>query len=163
MRRFHFRLERVLQWKQQRQRQAEIRQQQAQWVLAAAKTATEQLSARLVQAAQALEAQIGQPIPVASWLARQDHGAQIRRALETAEADVQLANQKLQEAEALRTQIATEVEALLVLRQRQWQAYQEEAVHTEQNRLDELGLRRWQKAQGDDAFGARARNEGQHP
>ncbi len=160
MQRFHFRLERVLQWKAQRERQAEIQQQEAQLALAAAEREVQDLTAQLTQTAQTLAAQIGHPVAISSWLAHQDHSAQIRQTLEAAEARVGLAVQQLQEAEARRTGIALEVEALRTLRRQQWQAFQEEAARAEQTRLDEVGLRRWQAAQRGEAFGAQARKDG---
>ena len=44
--------------------------------------------------------------------------------------------------------LATEVEALDTLRQQQWDRWRQEAQKADQDRLDEVGLRRWQDARG---------------
>lgn len=161
VKRFHFRLERVLKWKQQRQRQAELLQQAAQLAWTAAQAEVQELQARFAQAARALEGQIGQAVPIGAWLAKQAYGDQIRQALESAEARFGVAAQKLREAAAQRTQIATEVEALLILRRQQGQAHKEEATRTEQQRLDEVGLRRWQLLQDEETLRQRPPPEGE--
>ena len=44
-------------------------------------------------------------------------------------------------------QVATEVEALSTLRGQQWEQWRQEVAAADQERLDELGLRRWMAAQ----------------
>src|SRR2546422_8526661 len=118
MKRFHFRLERVLKLKQQRERQAELRQQQARLMLENAKANVAVLTDRLIQNAAALEAQIGNLVQPDSWIAGYQYLAQIGQALELAEVKARRAGEGVREADALRARIAIEVEALLYLRRR---------------------------------------------
>ena len=133
-----------MKWKQQRERLAELRQKQARLVLDTANSAVQMLQERLSQTALVMQARIGQSVTTAAWIAHYHHAAQLGQTLESAEARARQAGQALQQANAERAKIATEVEALIHLRQRQWQEHQRQIARLEQNQLDELGIRRWQ-------------------
>ena len=146
MKRFLFRLERVLKLKQQRERLAELRQQQARQLVEAARAEVSRLTEQLQQTAGALRGKGAGPVPAGTWIAHYVHSAQLGQALESAEVHVQRALQRLQEAAAQRTKIAQEVEALQHLRGQQWQEHSQDMMRAEQVRLDELGMRRWTAA-----------------
>jgi flagellar export protein FliJ len=148
LRRFHFRLERVLKLKQQRQHLAELREQQARLNLDAAQARARALDEELAQAAQALCLQVTGPLSSGAWLAASAHTAHLSRAMQDAALQVGKAAKAVREAEATRIQRATETEALLHLRLSAWEEHRDEAVGSEQKRLDEEGLRRWQAHRG---------------
>ena len=148
MKRFHFRLQRLLKLKRQLERQAELRQSQARASLDAVETEVTGLLDRLTESSRAIESRIGQPVPPDCWVARYQYSAQIGRALDSAETAARFAACKLDEANAARTRVAREAEALSHLRQRQWQAHERQATRTEQQYLDGLSLRRWSAAHG---------------
>jgi flagellar export protein FliJ len=147
MRRFQFRLERVLKLKEQAERAAELRLKQARVTLEQARAEVVALWGRLTQNAVALAGRVGTPVPTGSWVAYYEHSAQLAQALNVAEANAQRALQALQEAAAQRAKIATEVETLKYLRHQQWQEHWAEVARLEQIRLDDLGMRRWRAAQ----------------
>ena len=151
MKRFQFRLQRVLKLKQQRERQAELVQQKARLALEQARGEVRVLAERLAESAAAIEKDIGQTIPPDSWMARYHHAAQIGRALEAAEARARHAEERLQEAQRKRARIATEVEALRTLERQEWDKHIDESKRSQQENLDEIGLRRWQAAQANRA------------
>ncbi len=147
MKRFRFRLQRVLKLKQQRERLAELRQLQARRALEAIRAEAARLRERLGQTAGALGGKLGAPIPAAAWVAYYEHSAQLGQAIEAAEARAERAARTLQEAAAQHAEIAREVESLLSLRRSQWELYLQDAARVEQTRLDELGMRGWTSAQ----------------
>lgn len=135
MKRFEFSLERVLQVKKQRERLAEMLQQQARLAFDAAQAEVDALHAQL--------ARLAQPDGPLSWMARQQQAALVSQAVERAEGRAAQARARLEEAGRARARIATEVEALAHLRQQQWQAFRREQQNAQQAQLDEFGLRRW--------------------
>lgn len=143
MKRFEFRLARVLKLKRQREQLAEIRQKQARAALDAAQAMVAAQEQRLAQTADTLAAQVGQALASLTWIALHEQSVQLSRLVQEAEAQQRQAAQKLQEAEAQRTQMKQEVEALLFLRRQQWQAYQQDLARAQQEQLDELALVRW--------------------
>lgn len=147
MKRFEFRLERVLKVKQRRQRLAELRQQQARARLDAAQARVAALQGEIRDTAAAVERSIGGANSRQLWMALYERSRLLGQALEAAEVKVRQAEQELSQADAGRRQIATEVEALLNLRQQQWQGYCRDVARVRQEQLDELGLRRWLAAQ----------------
>jgi flagellar export protein FliJ len=144
VRRFEFRLERVLKVKQQRQRLAELQQQQARARVETARSVVATLQGEIRETAAAVQRNLG---GAQLWLALYERTRILGQALQVAEVKVQQAEAELSEADARRRQIATEVEALLNLRQQQWQRYCQEVARVQQEQLDELGLRQWLAAQ----------------
>ncbi|HZT82338.1 MAG TPA: flagellar export protein FliJ [Gemmataceae bacterium] len=156
MKRFQFRLERLLRLKEQRKRQAELAQAQARQALDRARAEVASLLGQLAAAAEECARRVGRPLPAGEWLLRQDHVGRLRAALDAAEEGVRQAERNLAEADARRARAALEVEALTRLRQRQWEAWRRDADRAEQGQADELGMRRWQA-------GAEALAGGQSP
>jgi flagellar export protein FliJ len=142
MKRFHFRLERLLRLKQQNELQAELRQRHARGVWEAAGREVDSLVDRVAQSAAALESRIGRPVEAAFWVAQSQHMAQLRWALDGAEANAKRAESALDEANRLRQAAAADVESLRFLRKQQWQRHRAESNRAEQQRLDELWLSR---------------------
>lgn len=163
MKRFDFRLQRVLKLKQQRERLAELRQRQARQVLDAARAEVARLWEQLGHTAGALTGKLGGAVPASAWVAHYDHSVQLSKILETAEAREQRAEQGVQEAAALHTRIAQEVEALLCLRGQQWASHWQEVARADQVRLDELGLRRWRAARATEESDAAHAQDGERP
>jgi hypothetical protein len=144
VRRFEFRLEQVLKVKRQYERLAELRQQQARFRLEATQAEVAAVNRQVQELAIAFSKSLrgggGQQL----WTAHYEQSTLLSQFLAGAEERVKQAQQELCEADARRKQIATEVEALLHLRQEQWRAHREDVAHAQQEHLDELGLRRWQ-------------------
>lgn len=149
MKRFHFRLERLLKLKRQRERQAELRQRQARGLLDAARTEMKVLEESLSENAEAIESRLGQPVLPDFWMAHYQHMARLEQALNSAEAKTHKADANLEEANRVRAKIATEAESLEHMRTRQWREHRETAARTEQQRLDEWGLRSWSLARSE--------------
>jgi flagellar export protein FliJ len=145
MRRFEFKLERVLRYKQQRERLAEIRQKQAAAALKLVRDEIARLEGQLKTTAAIMEQQLGE-MGVTSWLACHAQAVRIGKAIETAEARANQARLDLLEANARRQQATIEVEGILTLRHKEWQAHRRAAERQEQQRGDELAVRRWQMA-----------------
>ncbi len=160
MRRFHFRLERVLTVKKQRERLAEIRQQQARARLEEAKAECRRIEAELARTAASAAAKLREAVSLGTWQAPYEHVARLSDLLTAAQARVSEAQKQLQEADRLRIQAALEVEALVGLRTREWQNYRQEAARQQQNNLDELGLQRWLAKRVERPFGHRDPREG---
>ena len=143
MKRFHFRLERVLSLKEQHERVAEIRQQQARarWEEARMECVRieEQLARTTADAAEKLRT----AATLGTWQAHYQQAAHLGERLAAAQRRLAEFEKLLQEANSLRIQAAQEVETLRHLRAREWQAYRKEAARQQQNKLDELDLQRW--------------------
>lgn len=148
MKRFQFSLERVLRLKKQRERLAELRLMQARQVLDKHCAEVARIAEQLRQTAAAASRQVGSTLPAGSWIAYYQHAVQLERLLQTAEGRVALARKAVEEAAAARTAVTKEVEALLYLRRNQWELHLEARAQEEQNRLDEVSMRRWIMAQG---------------
>jgi flagellar protein FliJ len=141
--RFEFSLEQLLRLKRQRERLAELRQKQTAAALAAARAEVAALWERVAQAATEFSA--AKESTVALWMAASRHVGRLREDLAAAEAQAERADKDCQEATALRKDLAVEVEALLTLREGQWQEYRRERGRQEQLLLDDWGLRFWGK------------------
>lgn len=142
MKRFQFRLDKVLRLKQQKDRQAELRQISARQAWETAQQEVDSLYERLVRSASAVEARIGQTIETNSWIAQYQHLTQVRLAADVAEANAKRAMKALEEANRIRRITAVELESLQILRKQQWQEYRKEGALAEQLRLDDVYLHR---------------------
>jgi flagellar export protein FliJ len=146
MQRFEFKLERVLRFKQLREKAAEIRQKKSAAALKGVLDDITTLQDHLGQTAQTVEQKLaeGAALSLSSWLACYAQAIRIGKAIEDAEKKADQAKQVLLEANAQRKQAAIEVEGVLTLRKRQWEIYQRMKNRQEQERSDEFALRRWQ-------------------
>jgi flagellar export protein FliJ len=146
VKRFEFRLERVLRLKSQRARTAELRQKRARLTVDAAEAKVAALVADLAKVAAGLGEKVGRALPTGAWQDVQTHAARLGRQLTAAEADLRRVREELERAAAARAQAVAEEEALLYLRRIAEEAHQEAAARAEQVRLDELSLLRWRAA-----------------
>ncbi len=145
MKRFEFRLESVLKFKQRREQLAELRQLQARAAWDAAQAEVDRLRGQLDRLAE----QMQRGGDGRAWIAGQKQAVLLSPLLDQAAGLARQAEQQYQEAAAQRTQIAQEVEALLQLRRDQLQAHQHEVARAQQEQLDEVSLRRWLAARAD--------------
>ena len=146
MKRFQFRLERVLRLKEHRERLAELRQSQAARLVERTQAEVARLEQQLAQAGTAAAGGLERTETLTAWLAQSAYLAELDRELQAAQGRAKQAAQTLSEATARRAQAAREVEALRHLRQRHWLAHQEDRQREEQHLLDELGMQRWRTA-----------------
>lgn len=143
-RKFEFSLERLLQVKQQLERQAELEQLRARRVLDEACAQVQQVRDQLQRLAEQAAAGVGRLLTAQQWAMTAEMSDRLARLLQEAESRLTEAQAHYQQAARRRAQLATEVEALQTLRRQQWQQWRQDMQKAEQERLDELGLRRWQ-------------------
>lgn len=143
MKRFYFRLQRVLSLKEQRERMAELRQQQARAGLEAIRAECIHIEDEMQRLATDAAARLRESATLGTWQAHYEQAAFLSDVLTAAQRRAAEAEAQLQEANRLRIQASLEVEALRSLRTREWQDYRKEAARQQQNNLDELGLQRW--------------------
>src|SRR4029077_12758307 len=122
VKRFEFKLERVLRYKEQRERLAEIRQKQAAAALKMIQDEIAGLEGRLKTTAAIMEKQLGD-MGVTAWLACHAQAVRIGKRIEAAESRAHQARLDLLEANARRKQATIEVEGILTLRHKEWQAH----------------------------------------
>lgn len=155
MKRFEFSLDRLLRVKRQLERLAELEVQRAQQAIQQARAALESLQDQLTGISDRFANAIGRAMTPQQWVSASDMAERLGYSIRTAEEDVVQAEQKLLTASQERAQLATEVEAISTLRQRQWQQWRQEAEKADQERLDEVSLRLWQNAQDEAAENAK--------
>lgn len=146
MKRFEFSLDRLLKVKRQLERLAELEQLRAREALDRARAVLEDLRAQLTRVSEQFTASVGRAMTPHQWSAAADLSERLGQSIRISEQEVEQAEQMLIAAAEHRAQIATEVEALDTLRRQQWEQWQQEAQRADQDRLDELGLRRWLQA-----------------
>src|SRR5262245_24941932 len=112
---------------------------QARAALDAARAAVAAIHEQIARSAAALAAGLAGAARDASWLARHEQALRMGPLLELAEDKAREADVHYQQMSAARTQIAKEVEALLHLRQQEWQAHRLEVLRAQQEQLDEVG------------------------
>lgn len=151
MKAFEFRLERPLKLKRQQQWLAEQAQLKAQANLDIARNAVVQLQEQLTQIALLLNPNEANTPDALSWMMYQQQSVLVGRQLEAAEVRAKQAERKVEEANAERVRITTEVEALAHLREQQLDIHRREVAKVRQHEVDEISLRRWltQKARRD--------------
>jgi flagellar protein FliJ len=143
--RFVFNLERVLKLKRQQERLAELHQEQTRMVFDVAQAEVSRLQHEIMRVVNAGPSLQGTVDLLAFRRALVLQVEQLERTLLIAHERQRKAEVNLNEATARRTARAKEVEVLQQLRQNQWREYLRERSHHEQERLDELGMRQWQK------------------
>ena len=147
MKRFQFRLERILSLKEQRERQAELQQQKARAIWEQIRVECLNLEEQLAQTATSTSQRLREAAALGTWRAYFERAAHFGELLRAAQRRLAEAEKLLQEANRLRIQAAQEVETLRALRTNEWHNYRREAARRQQDRLDELGLQRWLAAQ----------------
>ena len=149
MKRFEFSLERLLRVKRQQERLAELEQRRAQDAAEQARARLDSFRDQLSGISDRYAAAIGRIMTPMQWASASDMTERLGNSIRLSEQEVAQAEQKLLSAAQERAQFATEVEAICTLRQQQWTAWRQEAQKADQNQMDEVGLRLWQKAQND--------------
>jgi flagellar biosynthesis chaperone FliJ len=144
MKRFSFRLERVLRLKRQRERQAELRQRQIRSQVEGARMQLRITQERMMREASELAGRTAQSLAAELHIAAVQYLTQVHRHVEVAEAQVRKTEQLLQEANNQRATIHREVESLVFLRRVKWQEHQRDTAQATQQQLDDMSLRRWQ-------------------
>jgi flagellar export protein FliJ len=146
VKRFDFPLDRVLKIKRQLERVAELEQQRAGDAVNRARAILQRHHDELTRVSDHVLAGVGRPVAAHHWAAASDLSGRIGQSIQAAEAEVDAAEKRLRAAAQKRARVATEVEAIATLRRQQWDEWRQEAQQVDQERLDELGLRRWQAA-----------------
>jgi len=147
VKRFEFSLDRLLKVKKQLERLAELEQQRARDAADQARARLADLRAQLDRVADQYAAAVGRAMTPTQWASASDLSERLGRSIHAGEEAVAAADEKLAAAAQERATLATEAEALSTLRQQQWDKWRQEAKAADQDRLDEVGLRRWMAAQ----------------
>jgi flagellar FliJ protein len=147
VKRFRFSLDTLLRVKKQREQLAEARVAQARLEVEACQGRLARLQDALQEVARRLESALGSALPAESWAGTFEQSARLERAIRAAEYRLAQAEVALRDAIQARTRLTTEVEALDTLKQQHWDLYRQDMQRAEQERLDEVGLRLWLRAQ----------------
>jgi flagellar biosynthesis chaperone FliJ len=94
-----------------------------------------------------MAAQVGCLLAAEQWGITAELSERLAQAIAAAETRLQEAEERYQQAAQRRQQLATEVETLQTLRQQHWELWRQQVQKADQQRLDELGLRRWRNQQ----------------
>jgi flagellar protein FliJ len=154
VKKFEFHLDGLLRVKRQLEHLAELEQQKAQQRVAEAVARVNSLTEQLAKASDHMAGRVGQTMAAGEWADAFSRAERLGEQIAAAKADVLAAEQVLETARRERVQVATEVEALSTLRGQQWEQWRQEVAAADQERLDELGLRRWMAAQATTRIGA---------
>ncbi|MCU0703614.1 MAG: flagellar export protein FliJ [Fimbriiglobus sp.] len=147
MKKFEFHLDGLLRVKRQLEHLAELEQQKAQRRVADAVAKVAMLTDQLAKASDHIAGRVGQAMTAGEWAAAFARAERLGQMIADARQEVLAAEGLLDNARRERVQVATEVEAISTLRGQQWEQWRQEVAAADQERLDELGLRRWMAAQ----------------
>jgi flagellar export protein FliJ len=147
VKKFEFHLDGLLRVKRQLEHLAELEQQKAQRRVADAVAKVAMLTDQLAKASDHIAGRVGQAMTAGEWAAAFARAERLGQMIADARQEVLAAEGLLDNARRERVQVATEVEAISTLRGQQWEQWRQEVAAADQERLDELGLRRWMAAQ----------------
>ena len=142
---FEFRLDTVLRHEERQKKLAELRRSQALQALLHVQAEVARLQQELRHVAAAMEACVGRA-EHERWAMLHTHAQWLTNQLAAAERRVPPAQAAYQQASERYRKVATLVEALVNLRHQRWQAYSDERARADQQRVEELVLRRWREA-----------------
>lgn len=148
MKKFQFRLQRLLWYHQQRQKQADVQLQQAAWQRDMADEGVLAVHRQIASECQLLD----QHSLTADISVRQNamlHLDRLDRDLTAAREKLKLADQRLRETQKVRADITQEVEALVHLRSQQQMEHRDEVARLQQIVLDEVVMRQWSMRDSD--------------
>ena len=150
MKKFHFRLERVLRYHQQRLKQAELMVAQAAMEREAARLEVLQCQQRIDRACQLNESVGGLVNPTirANVTAHVD---QLGAILAAAQERLKVAWQRFREQDRARALISEDSEGLLHLRDQQRHEHRDDLARQQQIDLDEVVMRKWSLRDNGDA------------
>ena len=143
MQKFEFSLERLLKIRRQQERLAELDVMRATVAVDAAKAKVEQLREKLLHHNNAMTKCVGRTMSPHEWAAGSEYSNQLGQLINLSLTEVILAERKLAEANAKRTEVASEAEAMQSLRDQQYSEFKQDLQKFDQERVDEAGLRRW--------------------
>ena len=142
MKKFQFRLERLLRFHQQRQKQAELRLGQAALERERELAEVSRIQSQVDRACQ-LNESVGGLIDPGARLNAVWHVEQLGQVMTAAQEKLKLADQRFREADQARMEITQSVEGLLHLRGQQRNEHRDEAARQSQIELDEVVMRQW--------------------
>lgn len=142
MKKYQFRLERLLRFHQQRQKQAELRLGQAALERERALAEVNRIHLQIERGCQ-LNESVGGSIDPHARINAVWHVEQLGRVLTAAQEKLKLADQRFREADRERMEITQSVEALLHLRGQQRNDHRDETARQQQIDLDEVVMRQW--------------------
>jgi flagellar export protein FliJ len=148
VKKFEFRLQRLLWYHQQKKKQAEVLLQQAVTQREAASAEVDSIHKQIERACQ-LPEKIGGLIDVAARQSMAAHLQALGRTLTAAQEKLQKTEVRLREANQVCMQIEKDVEGLLHLRAQQFEEYQDGIAHQQQIALDEVVMRQWSMRDAD--------------
>jgi flagellar export protein FliJ len=151
MKKFQFRLDRVLRYRQQQLKQAELQMARAVRELDAAKTIVVSWQQQIDVACQSKET-AGTLIIPATRANLTAHLEQLGNSLAIARERLQGAEQRFRETERVRAEISQAVEGLSQLRQLQQREHRDEINRQLQIDIDEIVMRKWSARNGDDTL-----------
>ncbi len=148
MKKFEFRLQKLLWYHQQRQKQAEVQLQQAAMQREAAAAEVQRVEHQIDEACRLRES-AGSLINIGVRQSIADHLQALGRTLTAAREKLQKTEVRLREANQVCMQIEKDVEGLLHLRAQQFEEYQDGIAHQQQIALDEVVMRQWSMRDAD--------------
>ena len=143
MKRFDFRLERLLTVKKQMERLAEQRQQQARAEFEVATAEIAKAQGRVEEAGSGGIEMLRQAATLGCWQARYERVASLELLVVAALDQAASFQERLRVAGMIRTRIASEVEALEHLRQKHAKNHRADVLRHQYEQVDEVGMRRW--------------------
>ena len=149
MKKFQFRLERILRYHQQRLKQAELEVSKAAMLHEAARGEVVQCQQQIDRACQLNESVGGLINPTIRRNATA-HLEQLGSILAAAQEKFQITGQRFREQDRVRVQISEDAEGLILLRDQQRQEHGEEILRQQQIDLDEVVMRKWSNRGADD-------------
>ena len=151
MKRFHFQLEKLLRYHQQRQKQAELLLARTLQEVEAARAAVRELE-RQIDVTCRLSERVGQPIEPAIREQSLRRAQQLCETLRPAEDRLKATERRFREAQSQHTAVTQQVEALLSLRSQRWQEHQDETARLQQIELDDVVMKQWSRRNQIEAF-----------
>ncbi len=144
MKRFHFQLEKLLRYHQQRQKQAELMLAHAGRERAAAQEAVQELERRIDITCR-LPERVGRLIEPALREQSLRHAQQLSETLQRAQNRLKEADRRFREAQGQYTAVTQQVEALLHLRSQRWEEHLDEGNRQQQIELDDIVMKQWSR------------------
>ena len=144
MKQFQFRLERLLRYHQQRQKQADQALSRASLDRDTAQAEVTHLHEQIQNTCRLNEA-VGQPIEPTQREQSLRHAELLCQTLRGAEEKLKAAERRFREAQSQRAAITQEVEALLHLRTRELTEHQDDVARRQQVELDDVVMKQWSR------------------
>lgn len=142
MKKFQFRLQKLLWYHQQRQKRAEVMLQRAVMLRQGAFSEVQAVQAAIDHACRHSES-AGMLVNISSRESVAEHLQTLERTLTAAQKKLMQMEQQLREASQVCTQITRDVEGLLHLRAQQLVDHTDEVARQQQIVLDEVVMRQW--------------------